>query len=146
MQIAERGGGALQKATNTFATLRVDDDSDEEEERLMKPALVSKQKGQKQLSAPTNLSAYSAPGAHGEEDPTAAREADERAKRKLEKEMEKARLKAERETAKAEEVKMKAAQKAAAATKEVFDASKFCFGEFDVQACHDKYAQRVKVC
>ncbi|CAD7937495.1 unnamed protein product [Amoebophrya sp. A25] len=145
LQVKAEPAPLVAKQGNAFAGLNVDDDSDEEQERLMKPALVTKVKGQKQYTAPTNLFGATLNRKDADDDPVAEREANEKMKRKLEKEAEKAKAKAEREAAKAEELKEQAATKAASAAAEVFDASKFSYGQFNVTACEAKYAEREKL-
>eukprot|EP00392_Amoebophrya_sp_AT5.2_P012158 g12253.t1 len=136
----------VKTAKNAFAGLDVGDDSDAEEEKLSKPALVSKTKGAKQLQA-------AGPGAAGDnlvlDDAgavVAKRVQEEKAKKKLEKEAEKARLKLERdEQSKMEALQKKAAEKAAKEAQEVCDFGKFSFGQFDVNECAIKYQGRTKI-
>ncbi|CAD7923217.1 unnamed protein product [Amoebophrya sp. A120] len=136
-----QGKAKIETSKNRYGNLNVDDDSEAEEEKLSKPALVAKEKGAKM---------YKAPGAVADDndkelDPSEKRALDEKTKKKLEKEQEKQRQKEEREAEKKAAEAKKAAEKAAAANKAVCDTSKFSYGVFDVNECIAKYTTRQKI-
>lgn len=136
------GGKKINLATNAYAQLEIGEDSDEEEERMAKPALVSKEKGAKQIAAPKVKET--------EQELTSLqqREKEEKEKRMVEKE--ELKRKAREEAKKSMEEATKEAKNKSKAVKVnpnfvQCDTSKFRYGNFNPDACSEKYTTREKV-
>lgn len=137
-------GGSKAKvnaANNAYANLQMGSDSEEEEERLARPALLAKEKGAKQLAPKGDVSAEITLTE------LQMKERDEKARKLAEKEeaKKKAREEAKRTM---EEAKKSAKGKLTKETNGNFvqaDDSKFKYGLFDAAACDEKYTERQKV-